>query len=267
MGEYIGKGLRIFYNTDDSFYYNMHTAHFHDEYEIYYLVKGSRHIYINDKIYPINSGSLALIDGENMHRAFSPDNAPYTRFIVCVKKQLLEHEAPDLAAPFSNGTVFSLSAQQQDQLNRLMNMIISDIEHDAFMRSESIRSLVTKWIIDVSRFSHEQTSTLHNCNTTIIRVIDFINAHYNEKLTLEYIAQNCYVSVSHLTRLFKTTTGYTVISYINNLRIKKASEMIKSSDLSMSEIASKTGFESLSYFVKLFSQYFGMSPLQYRKNN
>ncbi len=267
MGEYTDNGLRIFYNTDDSFHYNMSTAHFHDEYEIYYLTKGSRHIYINDKIYPINSGSLALIDGENMHRAFSPNNGSYARFILCVKKQLLQNQAPSLVKPFKNGTVFSLNTQQQTRLNRLMNMIISDIESDMPMRRESIRAVASKLVIDVTRFSEEQSATINDCNDTVIKVIDFINSNYYQKLSLEYIASSCYISVSHLTRLFKAGTGYTVISYINNLRVKKASEMLKNTKLSISEIAEASGFESLSYFVKMFSKYFGMSPLKYRNIN
>lgn len=264
MKTYLNNGIRILYNTESFSLFNMHKAHFHDEYEIYYLTNGSRQFYINDKVYPLDSGSLAFVDGEDMHRAFSVNGKPHTRFVVCIKKSKLQKDFPQLTQPFANGGVLALDPTQQKEMQHLFDMLKNECESNDLMQHEAIYALVLKLFINVSRFFHKASSIVNNCCGAAINIIDFINSHYNEKFTLEDISVGCNISVSHLTRLFKASTGYTVVEYTNNLRIKKAAELIKNTELSISEIALKTGFASFSYFGKMFSKYYGVSPIKYR---
>lgn len=263
---YLHNGIRILYNSENSFNFNMHKAHFHDEYEIYYLINGSRQLYINDKVYPLCSGSLAFVDGEDMHRTFSANNEPHTRFVVCIKKAKLEKEFTDLTKPFLTGGAFTLTLSQQKEIQKLIDMIIKECEGNGFMQHEAIYSLVTKLFIDMSRLYCKTDSILNDCCDKVVSIIDYINAHYGEKFSLEDISLSCNISISHLTRLFKNSTGYSIVEYTNNLRIKKAAELIKNTPLSISEIAQKVGFSSFSYFGKMFLECFGVSPLKYRKS-
>lgn len=267
MKTYVHDGIRIAYNTENSFRFNMHKSHFHDEYEIYYLIDGSRQFYINDRVYPMSIGTLAFVDGEDMHRTFSPNNDPYTRFVVFIKKSKLQNEFPQLTTPFSNSGAIALNSAQQKQIRRLLDIIKDECEHTYQMRHEAIYALVINLFINVMRLVHEAPLVLSDGRCAAFDVIDYINSHYNEKLSLEDISENCHISISHLTRLFKKSTGYTVVQYTNNIRIKKAAELIKSTRLSISDIALKTGFSSFSYFGKLFSENYGISPLKYRNSN
>ena len=243
----------------------MHKAHFHDEYEIYYLINGSRQFYINDKVYPLCGGSLAFVDGEDMHRTFSANNEPHTRFVACIKKSKLQKEFVNLTKPFLTGGAFSLTLNQQKEIQKLIDMIIKECEESSFMHHEAIYALVTKLFIDTSRLYCESSAIVNDCCNAAVNIINFINSHYSEKFTLEDISNNCNISISHLTRLFKASTGYSIVEYTNNLRIKKAAELIKNTELSISEIALKTGFSSFSYFGKMFFKHYSMSPLKYRK--
>lgn len=266
MKTYLHNGIRILYNTENFARFNMHKAHFHDEYELYYLINGSRQFYINDKVYPLNSGSLAFVDGEDMHRTFASNNEPHTRFVVCIKKDRLNKEFNDLSKPFQTGGALALSLNQQKEIEELINMIKKECERGGFMHHEAISALVTKLFIDTSRLFCESTTIVNDCNGKVAEIIDYINAHYGEKFSLDDISLNCNISISHLTRLFKNSTGYSIVEYTNNLRIKKAAELIKNTPLSISEIAQKVGFASFSYFGRLFSECFGVSPLKYRNS-
>ena len=243
----------------------MHKAHFHDEYEIYYLMNGSRQFYINDKVYPLSSGSLAFVDGEDMHRTFSLNDEAHTRFVVCIKKSKLQKEFMNLTKPFLTGGALSLNLSHQKEIQKLIDMIKKECEEAGFMHHEAIYALVTKLFIDTSRLYCESAYIVNDCCDKAVSIIDFINSHYSEKFTLEDISNSCNISISHLTRLFKASTGYSIIEYTNNLRIKKAAEFIKNTELSISEIALKTGFSSFSYFGKMFSKNYGTTPLKYRK--
>jgi len=263
---YLHNGIRILYNSESSARFNMHKEHFHDEYEIYYLINGSRQFYINDKVYPLSGGSLAFVDGEDMHRTFCANNEPHTRFVVCIKKEKLQREFCELTKPFLKGGALSLSLNKQKEMQALIDMIKKECDEVGFMHHEAIYSLVTKLLIDVSRLYCESASIVNDCCEKAVRIIDFINLHYGEKFSLEDISESCNISISHLTRLFKSSTGYSIVEYTNNLRIKKAAELIKNTNLSISEIAQKVGFASFSYFGKLFLQCYGVSPLKYRNS-
>lgn len=266
MKTYIRSGIRILYNSAASTKFNMHNPHFHDEYELYFLLSGSRLFYINDKIYPIAGGSLAFVDGETMHRSFSDCNAPHMRFVICVKKALLNKKFPEIAEAFAGGGCFSLDKNAQNMFRRLLDDIRREFESDFPLRSEAILSLVTKVFIEFYRLFQSSEIEINSCPPEISNIISFINAHYSEKFSLSDVSSQCGISVSRLTRIFKSATGYTIVEFTNNLRIKEAAELIKNTRLPISEIALRTGFSSFSYFGKLFCACYGISPLKYRKN-
>lgn len=266
MRTYIHNGVRILYNSKAPTQFNMHKPHFHNEYELYFLTSGSRLFYINDKVYPLSGGSLAFVDGETMHRSFSDCNAPHTRFVICIKKSILEKRFPQIASAFCGGGCFLPDAQTQHIFRFLLGEICRECETENPLRDEALSSLVTKVFIEFYRLCKSSAVAVNSCPPEITDVVSYINAHYSEKFSLSDISVHCGISVSRLTRLFKAATGYTVVEFTNNLRIKKAAELIKSTRLSISEIALQTGFSSFSYFGKLFTGCYGISPLKYRNS-
>ena len=93
----------------------------------------------------------------------------------------------------------------------------------------------------------------------IKRAIVYLGEHYTEDVTLEGIAAFCGVSRFHLAREFKIHTGQTVFSYLNMLRCKKATMML-SEGKSVTETAYACGYESLSYFSRVYRNRMGTSP-------
>lgn len=266
MKTYIHGGIRILYNSAATTNFNMNKPHFHDEYELYFLTSGNRLFYINDKIYPICGGSLAFVDGEMMHRSFSDCDAPHTRFVICIKKGLLDEKFPLISDVFSDGGCFSLDENAQKVFRPLLDGIRRECESDYPMRSEAVTALTAKVFIEFYRLFQSSSVDKDNCPSEVSDIISYINTHYEEKFSLADISAHCGISVSRLTRIFKAATGYTVIEFTNNLRIKKAAELIKNTRLPISEIALQTGFSSFSYFGKLFFACRGISPLKYRKS-
>ncbi|MGL4877495.1 MAG: AraC family transcriptional regulator [Paraclostridium dentum] len=86
----------------------------------------------------------------------------------------------------------------------------------------------------------------------------------NSKLSSDFIAKHVHVSESHFVRAFNILTGFTLFEYIRNRRLCIAGEMLKKSDLSIFEIASKVGYESPEAFSKAFKRYHGVSPKEGR---
>lgn len=103
-------------------------------------------------------------------------------------------------------------------------------------------------------------------SSAIIRQVQkIVDAEYGEPLSLEYIAEKVYITPSYLSYIFKQMTGQNLIKYITDLRMYKARRMVADSNLKISQIAKNCGYDNPSYFNKLFKNYFGVTPRQYRE--
>ena len=96
-------------------------------------------------------------------------------------------------------------------------------------------------------------------------ILNFIHAHYNEKIVVDDIAKHVGVSRSECFRCFKRFTNKRPVEYINEYRLQKAAVQLQETETSITDIIAKCGFENASYFSKIFKGKYKMTPLQYRK--
>lgn len=96
-------------------------------------------------------------------------------------------------------------------------------------------------------------------------ILAYIYAHYHEKITVDDIAKNLSLSRSECFRCFKLLMDKSLVEYINEYRLKKAAELLRETDKSVTEISNECGFENSSYFGKLFKDAFATTPFKYRK--
>jgi two-component system response regulator YesN len=110
---------------------------------------------------------------------------------------------------------------------------------------------------------------LHELDTAqfkneISKALKYIEENYQQKLSLSSIAEYVNFSTNYLCRSFKEEVGINVISYINNLRMKKAGELLKQKDSLVKEVSMEVGIDDQLYFSRLFKKYYGMSPSEYK---
>jgi YesN/AraC family two-component response regulator len=97
-------------------------------------------------------------------------------------------------------------------------------------------------------------------------IIEFINLHYAEDLCLEKMAGMTETSPKYFSNFFKKAIGINFIEYLNKIRIQHAKELLKNSDILISDIGSKVGYANSSTFTSTFKKYCGISPAEYRKD-
>lgn len=93
--------------------------------------------------------------------------------------------------------------------------------------------------------------------------IGYLHAHYAEKFSLTALAESVFLSRNECCRYFKQTMHMTITEYLLEYRLSKAAELLETSGLSVTEIAERTGFCDVSYFIKMFRQKTGMTPKVY----
>lgn len=96
-------------------------------------------------------------------------------------------------------------------------------------------------------------------------VVSHILAHYHEKITTARLADRLYLSPSQFNRRFRRTFGMSPQQFVAKVRINAARQLLVSTDLSVTEIAYRTGFYDHSYFTKQFTRHMKITPLAYRK--
>ena len=94
--------------------------------------------------------------------------------------------------------------------------------------------------------------------------LEFINNNFTRDLSLENIAKKAGISKYHFLREFKRYTGHTVVKYINILRCEYAKRLLRSTELSVGDVAALCGYENQSYFSKTFKAYTGILPREFR---
>lgn len=98
-------------------------------------------------------------------------------------------------------------------------------------------------------------------------VLDYLESHYHEDITLDLVAEKLDISGGYLSTYFKEKTGKNFIDYVHEVRINKAKELLLRSDMLIQEAASQVGYNNLNSFNRMFKKYTGSTPSEFRKNS
>lgn len=134
----------------------------------------------------------------------------------------------------------------------------------SFFDGERIES-VEKIAVMLAKYLLLENMLRPDFNVNIKRATDFINANLDKNLTVSYISKSVNISKSVLYRNFHNCFNSTISEYINKMRVKKATELLMDTEISVEEIARNVGFSSASYFSRVFKERKGISPLGFRK--
>lgn len=103
-------------------------------------------------------------------------------------------------------------------------------------------------------------------NVTVIKIKNYIANNTHKKITVDDIANHVYLSKIYCENIFKKDTGQTIVTYINNEKMKLAKDYLLMPELELPKISELLGFTEYNYFSRLFKKLTGISPLQYRRN-
>ncbi len=97
------------------------------------------------------------------------------------------------------------------------------------------------------------------------RAVRFMNEHYAEPLSTRALAKELHLSEGYFCEIFKSTTGKTALEYLNGLRAEKAEQLLRTTDMTVSEIAFCCGFADANYFARVYKRCMEKTPRQTRE--
>ena len=249
--------------SHDSRYKNDVTyPHYHNTYELYYLTRGSARYFINDTTFEISAGDVVLIPPKTIHK---------TTYLETDAERLLVVFDKDFLSIKDDDPIYDCFKKQYHYKNVMLREIFTTMEHAYAKNNEKQNRLIQYALLyilmklSVGHFEKESIDTIPNSERPFLAAVEYINNNFSENLTLEEIAEKFHVSKSHFSRKFKEITGIGFNEYILLVRIKHSELLLMETNLSVTEISGKCGFNSSCYFTSVFKKYKGMTPFKFRK--
>lgn len=233
--------------------------HIHNVYEFYFLCNGEIEYFTENGYVPVKKGDLVIIPPNTIHKSIPKSTQSRERILFYMEKNFLEAFGEDIMLPQIG--VYHLSEREKN--------IVYDIFEEYNNEGNELFIQANLCILAIQLSRKEHTVPYENKNSInerIEKIIKYVNANYLSEITLEETAKRFFMNASYLSRIFKEKTGVKFVEYLNKYRIKKSIEFLSNTDMSVTEISAKTGFNSSNHYCKVFKHVMGTSPLNYRKN-
>lgn len=249
--------------------------YFTDEYEIYYLLDGEGELFIEKETYYIKKGSLVLINNSQLHKMSFAKGTLYDRVMIQIKEEdyhplfTINEKDTKTFSHFINSCngIYELNKEEQLFVEAILCDMVEEINksYSGYQWMVNIK-LIELFIFIVRRKSAEILidKTVSSRHQKVQEIAEYIICNFSNEQTLEQLADQFLINKNSLSRMFKEVTGFTVIEYINLQRMKKARELLIDKSISITEIAMLLGYESITYFGRIFKRYMGTTPLKYR---
>ena len=241
--------------------------HDHSYYEIYYLEKGEREYFIGDRFYTVGEGDTVLIPPNILHRTVG-DVA--SRTLVHIDKAYLSRY-------FSMEMIESLSClgcaavlrPASENAARTASVYQSILECATKRSENGGGALLAGYIFELLFLLSDKGKAAETGAPSVGKmeeVVRYIHQNYASIRSIGELADEFFLSKYHLCHLFKRHLGLSIITYINMIRVRAACRMLDAGEKSITELALAVGFNSSSYFCKVFREQMHKTPLEYQKN-
>ncbi len=245
--------------------WSMHDLHAHSHYEIYLLTEGYRSFFLSNSLYLLQAPALIVIPPQIMHKT---EGGPFKRYNINVstayldafEKEILEKKA------------LRILQLEKNDAKKIMALMEEGVAIDKHKKHADyiLRTLFSYVVINLSQCVESTLSpnavAQKNIPPLVLKVVDYLNTHFNEKITLEHLANTFFVSTGTLLYNFKKYMNYSPIDFLVSIRLTKAKELLLNTKKSIQEISDVCGFSSANYFGLIFKNKEGLSPIAYRKN-
>ncbi len=262
------------------------SLHYHNFYEIIYIVEGEFSSLVEDQTYHLKKGDFLLIDCNVLHKYhyIEKKHETSTRIVLWITRQMLEElsgDGVDLSACFTgrNGSHeegsrachFPIYYEEMLRgfLYKLAMSEIIDMELPG-ARAALDRGYLTLFFVYLNALCgrQEYLFTAENMvdHPMVETVSAYIEEHIGEPILVEELAEQVHMSKYHFLRKFKELTGMTAHSFVVSKRLIRACEELRERDKSITQIYQDTGFSDYSSFLRNFHRAYGVAPGKYRNS-
>ena len=250
--------------------------HTHDFVQLVIVMSGSGHYKIEDKIYSIKEGDVLIINPTERHTSM-PDETQETatrEMIIGFSDIQVKGYEKNILPLAEDGHVMHTTGELRQKIFKICAAMESENSVDKQGRYHMMKAYLMQLLVLLIREHAEpiksyQSYSFETINKKYVveQILNYFEDHYSEKVSLDRIAENMYLSPFYISKIFKSETGDTPIRHLINIRLEKAREiLLEENERSIQEVAACVGYDDAYHFSKLYKKHFGISPSQTRKN-
>lgn len=243
----------------------------HHSTELIRLVEGNAEIYINGEKYAMEKGDLYIVRPLTLHSMRKTgDVTPIVDFVKFDLRRLAE-DCPQ-------GVRIGDYLHFLNDKNAPCALYGDSIRYDAerviapLFKENSAREQTQRAVFDMLKLLHEQRGDVTTNSITEERqhfavqtAVEYLTTHYFEQINIDDVAKLMGYDEFYAMKLFKKFCGWTIIDYLNGVRVNVAHDMLKHTNDNSRQIAAKAGYKSASYFNRQFKKAYGITPTEFRQ--
>lgn len=247
--------------------------HNHDFNELVFILEGTGVHEIDGERYRLQKGDVFVIKGDSVHGFKEVDCLKLVN-IMYHERYLLDfgdyRALPGFWALFVNQprlerkTYLTLSGENYIWLQRLLERM----QKEYLSRREGYRTLCLagfyEAVVFLSRLFQEDIALNNQIYYRLGKALSFLQLHYTEEVSIQMLADICFLSKRHFSRVFVQVLGKTPARYLQDLRLEHAKGMLRQGDCSIAQAAFSSGFSDSNYFSRVFKKETGFSPKEWR---
>lgn len=258
-------------------------CHWHEDVEFLLPLKGHLAYRVNETDYRIETGQCIFVNSRQLHYGYSIDGSDCFYICILFKPSLLtgneelyqRYFAPILEQPGLEAFVFTPEDPSHLPILQALRHVY-ELYHPENPETKedapellALGSLFIMWkhlfkVLSGQFFVTTSSASQDACIQK--QILQFLYSHADEKLTLHDLAHAGGISRTKCCQLFQRFFNRSPIDYLNDYRIEKSVELLRTTDLSVTEISIVCGFGNPSYFAEIFRKHKGCSPSGYRKH-
>ena len=247
-------------------------SHWHDDFEFILILNGSMSYNVNGNHLLLQTGEGLFVNSRSFHYGYSDTHTDCSFFCILLSPELLssnEYFRTTCINPLTQNAQFPF--QKLTVAVPWQYSIINDLSELYTVNNQKLYPfhIVQKFahILEIL-FQNMNSSTEYEQNKddiqAITAMIGFVQKHYQNKLILKDISNAGNCGKTKCTSLFQKYLSMSPISFLNHYRLKRGSLLLRSTSMSITEIAYACGFSTTSYFCELFHKYYNITPGAYR---
>lgn len=239
--------------------------HRHNFYTMELILEGKCSQYINGYLYECGPGSLCMLSPFDYHQ-FQFGKEDVSACCLSFTEDVLTEEVLERLNAMDGPCFMQLSEEELAEFNRELQILEKELARKQPLYRSAMDGAVNRLVIFLLRREKPERLSVDNRKSDIRYSIPYIRRHFREPLTLAEIAETFNVTQNHFCKYFKKITGITFKEYLLQLRLEYAMKQILLTQDSITDICFESGFNSPSYFTKVFRARFGKTPSECRNN-
>lgn len=239
--------------------------HYHDNYELYFLVDGATKYFIGNEIFTVHKGDFVFVPKGVLHKTDSENCLYNNRILISFDDAVFNQDMQDVFQALCTAKIISIDRVNEFIFKDLLKKIEKEYKEGAAHYKPLIKSYIRELLILLIRHKKSGNQEKKEEDEFFYAVQDYIVENFNADLSLRSLSKCFYLSESTLSRKFKNAFGMNLVEYINYIRILNAEKMLVETNKPVSHIAELCGFQDSNYFSTVFKRIIGKPPMKYRK--